>query len=62
MEDLEMNNIFQAMEQAAAMFRDVAPVMWAYYSNLMKQGFTSEQAFELTKEMQKTIFNQKGDE
>ncbi|MCM3598687.1 hypothetical protein M4D55_23290 [Metabacillus idriensis] len=50
-------NFFQQMEQLQATLRDVAPIMWTYYNNLLKQGFNPEQAFTLTVEMQKALMN-----
>lgn len=51
-----MYNIIQALEQMQAMLRDVAPVLWAYYDDLKKQGFTDEQAFALVRDYQKIAF------
>ncbi|MRX54825.1 hypothetical protein GJU41_12655 [Bacillus idriensis] len=50
-------NFFQQMEQLQATLRDIAPVMWSYYNNLLKQGFSKDQAFTLTVEMQKALMN-----
>lgn len=50
-------NFFQQTEQLQAALRDIAPVMWTYYNNLIKQGFNPEQAFTLTVEMQKSLMS-----
>ena len=52
-------NIFQAFEQMQAMLRDFAPVLMSYKRNLMKQGFTEEEAFQLVRDYQYTLFNRK---
>lgn len=49
-------NIFQAFEQIQEMLKDLSPVLWSYKENLKKQGFTEEQAFQLTRDYQRTVF------
>lgn len=49
-------HIIQAMEQLQAMLRDVSPVLWSYKENLIKQGFTEEQAFLLVRDYQEILF------
>ncbi|MRX70859.1 hypothetical protein GJU40_01590 [Bacillus lacus] len=50
-------NIIQALEQMQATLRDLSPVLWSYKENLVKQGFTEEQAFALVKDYQNTILS-----
>lgn len=54
-------NILQQLEQMQAMLRDFAPVLISYKRNLMKQGFTEEEAFQLVRDYQYTLFNRKAD-
>lgn len=49
-------NIFQQLEQLQATFRDLSPVLWSYHSRLMEQGFTREEAFQLTRDAQEKLF------
>lgn len=44
------NNIFanHEMEQAEAGMRDLARLMWTFYTNLGEQGFNNFQALSLT--------------
>jgi hypothetical protein len=51
-------NIFQQIEQMDSLLRDVAPMLYNYKSELLKQGFTENQAFTLTRDYQTTLFNQ----
>jgi hypothetical protein len=53
-----MMNIFQALEQMQAMLRDISPILWSYKENLLKQGFTEEEAFALVRDYQKIMFTQ----
>lgn len=50
-------NILQQLEQIQAMLRDLSPVLWSYKKNLKKQGFTENQAFRLTLEYQRILFD-----
>lgn len=52
-------NIIQALEQMNAMLRDVSPMLWDYKVQLIKQGFTEQQAFDLVRDYQKIIFDNK---
>lgn len=55
-------NIVHAFEQLQATLRDLSPVLWSYKENLKKVGFTDEQAFELTRDLQRTmILNSKNE-
>ena len=55
-------NIIQVIEQAQAMLRDFSPLLWSYYEELQKQGFTAEQAFELVKDYQKVTLGRTNNE
>lgn len=46
---------FQQAEQNQAAIHDMASMMHEYFKALKKQGFSSVQAFTLTKEYQNTI-------
>lgn len=49
-------NEIHKMSQAAADLREhFVPSLWSYYDALVKQGFTEEQAFNLTKTYMKCI-------
>lgn len=48
-------HLFQALEQFRETLRDVSPILWGYYNDLIKQGFNEEQAFQLTMEIQRSI-------
>jgi len=50
-----MLDAFQALEQLAAMLRDLAPVMYSYRKDLMAAGFSREESFIMAVEMQKSI-------
>jgi len=45
------------LDQLKALLRDISPVLWGYYFELKKQGFTDEQAFQLTRDFQMVTFN-----
>lgn len=46
------------MDQAEAAFKDLSSLARMYFNNLIDEGFNEEQAFELTKEIQKQMINQ----
>lgn len=46
-------NILHQIEQMMAVLRDISPLLWSYKVDLVKQGFTEEQAFELVRDYQK---------
>lgn len=48
-------DFIQQLEQMQAMLRDITPIVWTYYKNLLDQGFTEKQAFELTRDCQRDI-------
>jgi hypothetical protein len=48
-----------AMDQAVAAAGEMAKAMWGYYETMVKEGFTIEQAFQLTRDWQKTLLGQK---
>lgn len=49
-------DILQQLDQLQAVLRDIAPVLWSYYKNLIDEGFSEEQALELTKDVQSKLF------
>lgn len=49
-------NPIHAWDQAGAALRDVAVTLGNYYKELIKQGFTAEQAFTLTMQQQEILF------
>ena len=49
-------DITQQIDQMMAMLRDVSPLLWTYYADLKKQGFTDEQAFTLVRDYQSITF------
>lgn len=44
-------SFFQALEQVEMFLVDITPILWAFYQNLIVQGFTEDQAFELTRDV-----------
>lgn len=46
-------NLTQQIDQIMAMLRDFSPLLWEYYSDLKKQGFTDEQAFAIVRDYHK---------
>lgn len=52
-------SFFQAMEQLQAHLRDLSPVLFSYYVNLHKAGFTEEQAMELVRDFHAIILTKK---
>lgn len=53
-------NVFQALEQMQALLRDVAPILYSYQEELIKQGFTRDEAFELVKECHRIMLTNEG--
>ena len=47
-------DILAALEQMDAFLRDFSPVLMAYHKQLIAQGFTEEQAFQLVRDYQMT--------
>lgn len=47
----------EAWEQMKAMTRDLSPLLYNYYAELVRLGFSEEQAFELTKDFQLSLLN-----
>lgn len=52
-------NVNQQLEQIEAFLRDLAPVLLSYYSELVKQGFTTAQAFEMTRDCNRFVNEKK---
>lgn len=52
-------NIIQQLEQMQAFLRDLAPVLKSYEQNLIKSGFTEQQAFVLVREYQITLLQKR---
>ena len=52
-----MTNITQIFEQAPALLKDIAPAMRAYFHRLVLEGFTREEALQLTIAMQNSLVN-----
>lgn len=50
-------DIIKAFEELHANLMNFSPLLYSYYKDLKKQGFTEEQAMELTKETQRALFN-----
>lgn len=50
-------DITQQLDQMMAMLRDFSPVLWTYYSDLKKQGFSDDQAFILVRDYQRTTMS-----
>lgn len=50
-------NIIHALDQLSAMLRDLAPVLYKYHNELVKAGFTEEQAMQLVCIIQESIVN-----
>lgn len=48
-------DIIKAFEELHASLMNVSPLLFSYYADLKKQGFSEEQALELTKEAQTLI-------
>lgn len=42
-----VNNIIAVMDQQGAILKDIARPLFAFYSGLVNQGFTKEQAMEI---------------
>lgn len=51
-------SLFEQLEQFQSALRDIAPILHSYYFNLIRRGFSEQQAFDLTKDMQRMIFRQ----
>jgi len=52
-------NLIHALDQMQAALRDLAPVLYSYYDNLKKQGFTSKQALTIVIELQRSLLSYK---
>lgn len=48
-------DIIKAFEELHASLMNISPLLFSYFADLKKQGFTDEQALELTKEAQQVI-------
>lgn len=48
-------DILQAMDQMQAFLRDIAPLLKKYKEDLIKQGFTEEEAFQLVRDFQNKL-------
>lgn len=46
------------LDQASAGLRDLAAMLWSYYTHLLKEGFTDEQAFSLTADYQMHVLEE----
>ena len=47
----------EAWNEMKAMTRDLSPILYNYYAELVRLGFTEEQAFEITKDFQLSLLN-----
>jgi hypothetical protein len=50
-------DIMQKLDQLSALLRDLAPVFMKYKTDLMKQGFSEEEALKLVIQAQEIILN-----
>lgn len=50
-------NTQEAWEEMKGMTRDLAPILYSYYGELVRLGFSEEQAFEITKDFQLSLLN-----
>lgn len=47
----------EAWEQMKGITRDLAPIVWAYYGELMRLGFNEKQAFEIMMDLHHSLLN-----
>lgn len=50
--------LIHAFDQLTGVMKDFAPVLKAYYNELMRQGFTSDQAMDLVLNLQDTMITE----
>ena len=51
---MEQNEAWKLLKE---MTRDLAPILWAYYGELERLGFSEEQAFKITLDYHNSLLN-----